>query len=269
MINSILRYLRLYGALARYSLTREMAFRGNFLVKITVEILWLGILLAFYATIFSKTSVVASWSQYQYLFFIGCYFTLEGILETLFLENCHQFSELVRSGDLDLYLLKPIDEQFLFSCRHVDWSTVPNIFMGCGLMGVALYCMNWQFDLLQVSLFVVALGCGVLMAYSFLFMLTSVSVWLTRNQSLHELWWLLTTLMRYPRDIFNGAWAPMGWFFSFVIPVMLVINVPARVMVKIIEPEMIAWAAVSTIALVSLSRLFFSFALRRYRSASS
>ena len=40
-----LRYLRLLGALARYGLARELAFRGNFLAKLAVEIIWLGILI--------------------------------------------------------------------------------------------------------------------------------------------------------------------------------------------------------------------------------
>ena len=35
---------------------RELAFRGNFLVKVSVEVLWLAILLAFYRTVFARTS---------------------------------------------------------------------------------------------------------------------------------------------------------------------------------------------------------------------
>ena len=42
------RYLRLWLVLARFSLIRELSFRMNFLVKVFVEVLWLGILLAFY-----------------------------------------------------------------------------------------------------------------------------------------------------------------------------------------------------------------------------
>ena len=124
------RYLRLMLALARYGLARELAFRGNFLVKISVELLWLGILLVFYQTVFAQTNYVANWTQSQYLFFVGCYFALEGLLETLFLSNCNEFSELVRSGNLDFFLLKPIDEQFLVTCREIDWSTAPNLFLG-------------------------------------------------------------------------------------------------------------------------------------------
>src|SRR5438045_6941766 len=108
-MNAMFRYLRLYLALARYGLARELAFRGNFLVRIFVEVLWLFILLAFYRTVFSKTSVVADWSEPEYLFFVGCYFALAGLIEAFFLVNCSVFADLVRRGDLDFYLLKPID----------------------------------------------------------------------------------------------------------------------------------------------------------------
>src|SRR5437763_5505075 len=107
---SAVRYARLLLAFARVGLVREMTFRGNFVIKVVVEVLWLCFLLLFYRTIFANTSHVADWSESQYLFFLGCYFALEGLMETLFLTNCNEFADLVRTGDLDFYLLKPIDE---------------------------------------------------------------------------------------------------------------------------------------------------------------
>jgi ABC-2 type transport system permease protein len=50
------RYLRLFAAFARFGLATEMAFRANFLVKLLVEVLWLGILLVFYWKLFENTS---------------------------------------------------------------------------------------------------------------------------------------------------------------------------------------------------------------------
>src|SRR5262245_10994133 len=128
------RYVRLLRAFARFTLLNEMAFRGNFLVKISVELIWLSLLLIFYNTVFGFTSVIADWGRHQFLIFLGCYYALEGFVETFFLENCNEFAELVRKGDLDVYLLKPIDEQFLITCRRIDWSTVPNIILGVGVM---------------------------------------------------------------------------------------------------------------------------------------
>lgn len=271
-MTGVVRYLRLYFALCRFGLIRELAFRTNFLVKVSVEVLWFGIMLVFYQTIFGHTrqGTVAGWPEANYLFFVGCYFALEGVIETLFMSNCGEFSDMIRSGDLDFVLLQPIDEQFLVTFRNIDWSTVPNIFMGTGVMIYALVQLQWPFHAGQLALFLVMFGCGVALAYSFLLLLTSSSVWLIRNQSLYEMWWLFTTLMRYPREIFENSWAaPLGRFFTYVIPIMLIVNVPANVMVGALDPRAVGFTLLAAVALVLLSRKVFRMALRRYRSASS
>ncbi len=270
-MSDALRYVRLYAQLARYTLVRELSFRGNFLVKVSVEVLWLGVLLAFYRVVFSKTNVIADWSEPQYLFFVGCYFAMNGLLETLFLENCNEFAELVRKGDLDFLLLRPIDEQFLITCRRVDWSTAPNVLMGVAVMVISLVNLGWEFDPVRLAAFLVMFGCGVLLAYSFMVLLTATGVWLVRNQSMMELWWLFSSLTRYPREIYmRVSWAePIGLFFTFIVPFLLVINVPAQAMVKALDWRLIGFTLVATAVSLWVSRRFFRRALRAYRSASS
>lgn len=269
-MHTLVRYVSLWGSLAKFSLLGEMAFRGNFVVKVVVELLWLAILLLFNFTLFRQTDRVADWQEYEYLFFVGCYFAMGGLLETLFLENCNGFADLVRTGDLDYYLLKPVDEQFLVSCRKVDWSCAPNVLLGAAVMGIALWQRGEPVSVLSVGLFLALFACGAALAYGFLLMLTAASVWFMRNQSLFEMWWLFTTLMRYPREIFTGPWAsPAGLFFWFVVPIMLVTNVPARVMVRAIEPGTVAYTVAATAAVLWASRRVFRLALSRYRSASS
>lgn len=270
----VARYLRIWYALAHFGLVRELAFRANFLVKVCVEVLWFVILIIFWETVFGQTTVVAGWTKQQYMFFVGCYFALEGVLETFFLGNCGEFAELVRSGDLDFVLLKPIDEQFLVTCRNIDWTTVPNVLLGAGVMVGSLVSAGWTFDPVRIVLFLGLFVCSLGLAYSFLLLLTSSSVWLVRNQSLYEMWWLFTTLVRYPRQIFSGTWAePLGRFFTYVIPIMLMINVPADVMVRGLG-EALQWPLIGltvgmTVVLLVVSRRVFRLALRRYRSASS
>jgi ABC-2 type transport system permease protein len=269
------RYLRLLRAFARFTLLNELAFRANFLVKISVELIWLGLLLIFYDTIFRLTNTVEGWTHAQFLIFIGCYYALEGFIETFFLENCNEFAELVRKGDLDIYLLKPIDEQFLVTCRKIDWSTAPNILVGAGVVTWGLTQLpDWHFDPLWALGFLAIFACGVAMAYSFLVILMATSVWLVRNQSLMELWWLFTTLMRYPRELYVSEKAPpfarpLGLFFSVVVPVLLVIYVPAKTLLQTIDWRFFVGMATATVLLLAVSRAFFRRALRSYRSASS
>jgi ABC-2 type transport system permease protein len=267
---ALTRYLSLTFSFARYALTTEMAYRANFVVKVIVEMLWLSILLVFYLRLFDHTDTIASWTRSEYFFFFGCYYALGGLVETLFLETCTSFPDLVRSGDLDFYLLLPIDEQFLVTCRRIDWSTAPNVLLGIVIMLVALSSMDWEFSAGRVVLFLLLFACGCAMAYSFLVLLASASVWLVRNQSLLEMWWLFTTLMRYPRSIYHGGWAtPFGMFFSICIPVLLAVSIPAETMVKTLDVPFVLWTITSTALLLYVSRRFFFYALRAYRSASS
>jgi ABC-2 type transport system permease protein len=100
--------------------------------------------------------------------------------------------------------------------------------------------------------------------------LTAVSVWMVRNQSLMEMWWLFSSIVRYPKEIFNGTWAEMmGKFFTYLLPILLVVNVPAASMVRVFDPTSVGLMVVATVAMWCVSRWFFFYALRSYRSASS
>jgi len=269
-MRALLHYARVWLAFARFGLMRELSFRGNFLIKVSVELLWLAILLVFYDMVFTHTRVVADWSRDEYLFFVGCYYALGGVIETFFLINCSEFAELVRTGDLDFYLLLPANEQFLITSRDLDWATLPNIFLGAAVSTVALVQLGWPVEVGRLVLFLILFGCGVALAYSFLVLLTAASVWLVRNQSLYEVWWLFTTFMRYPREIFAGRWVyPVGWFFNFVVPIILVTNVPARLMVKALEPELAVYTVLASVVFLAISCKIFRLSLQHYRSASS
>ncbi len=263
-------YLRLLGSFGLFSLNRELAFRGNFLMKVLLEVVWLGILLLFFHTIFRNTSRIEGWNEYQYLFFLGCYYALEGLIETLFLENCVEFGELVRTGNLDFFLLKPIDEQFLLSFRHIDWSTAPKILIGGALMGFGLWKLGEPVTPARLTGFLVALVSGIAMAYSFLLILASTAIWMVRNQSLMELWWLFSSLMRYPRDIYEEPWAALiQKVFTFILPALLVVSVPAEAMVRILEPAILVWTVCAGLLMLLVSRWIFRKSIRSYRSASS
>jgi ABC-2 type transport system permease protein len=265
------RYVRMWLVLARFSLLREFAFRANFLVRIFVEVLWLGLQLLFYRTLFTQTGHIANWTEPEYFFFVGVHNTVSGLLEAIFLDSCNNFAELVRTGDLDFVLLKPMDEQFLVSCRSIDFACLPTVLMGIAIMLVSMQHFEHSPGIGRIALFVLLVACGCCLAYGFLLLLTSLSVWFMRNQSLMEMWWLFGTLMRYPREIFNGPFAsPVGWVFSFLVPIILVTNVPANVMAKnVLNWQLAAYMIVATVVVLAVSRWFFRNALQRYRSASS
>jgi ABC-2 type transport system permease protein len=93
---------------------------------------------------------------------------------------------------------------------------------------------------------------------------------MVRNQSLMEMWWLFSSVARYPKEIFAGGWGePLGAFFTYMMPILIVVNVPANAMVRALDPAMVVMIIATAAILLWLSRRFFQHALRSYRSASS
>ena len=120
------------------------------------------------------------------------------------------------------------------------------------------------------------IGCGVAIMYSLMICLSATSIWLGRNQTLYNFWFYITNFSRYPMEIYNRGWGrPLFGFFTFVVPVLVVVNVPARMLAKPLDPRadwewmLVGWAVVATVLSVVASRWVFKKALGSYRSASS
>ena len=125
-------------------------------------------------------------------------------------------------------------------------------------------------------LYVLYLVCGVAILYSLMIALAATSIWLGRNQTLYNFWFYITNFSRYPMEIYNRGWGvPLWGFFTFVVPVLIVVNVPARVLAQPLYPKpSLSWplalfALVATVLSVAGSRWVFQRALGSYRSASS
>ncbi len=264
------RYGRILRRFWKNSLIREMTFRVNFILKVAGELIWIVLLLLFIRVIFSKTPDVRGWTEYQYLFLMGTHMIVTALFEAFFFGNCWRVGELVRTGDLDFVLVRPANTQFLLSLERVDFAPLANVGVGAGLCVYAAVKQGTAVTLGQVALFVILIGAGVLVLYSLLFMFATTSVWLIRQTSVEHLWFYAVSLARYPAEIYRRFAGGVLWFtLVFIIPVLMVSNLPANVMVRTFEPLMVVYVLAASLVLLALSSVLFRFALRWYRSASS
>jgi ABC-2 type transport system permease protein len=195
------------------------------------------------------------------------------LIEAIFMPNIAEFSELIRTGNLDFVLLKPIDTQFLISFQKLDLGTLSHLLLSGSLLAYALVQVGRPIDPVAVLMYLGLLVVGVAFFYSLMIALASSSIWFGRNQGLYDFWFYITIFARYPRSIYDGS--PLGSIlqtvFSYVVPVLLVVTVPAQVLLqKVLTPSWLSAVAVgATFAGLLVSRAIFHRALKSYRSASS
>jgi ABC-2 type transport system permease protein len=275
-------YVGVFLTFAKNSLIRDMTFRANFLIETISSLSWAAMNLGFYTLVYNLMERegrqdIAGWSQYEFFVFIATTILVNSLVEALFMENAEELSEMTRTGGLDFVLLKPMDPQFLISVKKISWSSLGKLVLALGLLAYSLPRIDGlQLSPLQFILYPLYVVLGVVILYSVMIALAATSIWLGRNQSLYDFWFYLTNFSRYPMEIYNGTFGtPLRHIFTFIIPILVVINVPATIMAKPLtartpEKLMLAvFAVVATAAGFAISRWVFQKALMSYRSASS
>jgi len=276
-------YARVFLIFLRNSLVRDMTFRANFIIDTISSMSWVFMNLGFYILIFEYTDRIGTvadwdpgWGRDQFFLFLATTLLINSLIRGLFLSNAVEFSEQIRTGTLDFALLKPIDTQFLISLGRIEWSAIGPFSCGVALMAYSLFQVHYVPGPMQAALFLFYLFCGVAIYYSLMIAMAATAVWLGRNKTLLDFWFYITNFSRYPMEIYKGPWGnPLRWAFTFFVPVLIAVNVPARLLVRPLDPEnpedwlLLPFAVFATLGSLAVSRWIFNRSLLSYRSASS
>lgn len=271
--HDLMSYARVWLTFARNSLVRSLLFRVNFLIEAAGSLTWMLMNLGFYLLVYEYTRRIAGWDRYEFFGFMATTMIVNSLVAAFFMPNAAELSDLVQNGGLDFALLKPIDTQFLVSCARVDWAALANLLFGMLLLAYAVWGKGAEVPWIGLLLYPIFVICGVLLLYCVMISLAATSIWLGRNQSLYDFWFYVTIFSRYPMEIYQGTWGgALQWTFTYLLPILIVVNVPARLAMKPFTAEgayLTIYAFLATVVSLIVSRWIFRQALEKYRSASS
>ena len=262
------RYLEIYGLMIRNSLIREMNFKANFLLWMVVEFLWFLGQIVFLEVLFAHVDSIGDWSKWECVLLVGTHQITSQIFQAFFYVNLSELPELIRTGRLDIMLLLPVDPQFAVSTRKFGMDNVVNAIVGACIVVFSLFQLHIVPHFHQVVLYLVAIAFGVSVHYSIMFGLATIAFWIVRAQGLIYGYYNVFNIARYPDVVFHGAFKVI---FSYLIPVIIVANVPTRILSRALEAPLSGLAQLAAVSafIFFVTRTFWSFALRRYSSASS
>ena len=262
------RYLEIYWLMLRNSLIREMSFKANFLLWMLVEVLWFAGQLVFVEVIFQYVDEIGDWSKWEVVLLVGTHQLIGQIYHAFFYVNVANVPELVRTGRLDLMLVLPVDAQFAVSTRQFGLDNLVNALVGTGIVVFSLAKLGVTPGPAQVGCYMVAVVLGVGVHYAVMFTLATMSFWIVRAQGLIYGYFSIFNIGRYPDVVFRGVFRVV---FSYLIPVVIVSNVPARLLSRGFETPLggLLPLALASAFVVLGTRALWLFALRRYSSASS
>jgi ABC-2 type transport system permease protein len=261
---AIKRHFRVLNLFWRVAIAAELEYRINFVVAVFSSLGSLagGLfgLLLFYRTGYT----FQGWSWNEALVVLGIFTLLQGISATFLVPNLNKIVEYVQEGTLDFVLLKPISSQFWLSAHTISPWGLPDVIFGLLIVFYAGHQLGFA-PLSYVSM-LPPLALGVISLYSLWFILGATSIWFVKIHNVTEVLRSLLEAGRFPMEGYPAAYRV---FFTFIIPVAFLTNVPAQSALGRSEPTWLLGSTLLAGVLFQASRWFWRFALRFYTSASS
>lgn len=257
---------RVWRAILRSSLVREMEFRANFLLGVVREFAWLGIFVIMIHVIFTHTQSLAGWSKPQMLILLSLSRMIEGLMQTIFIGNIASLPETIQKGTLDLILIKPLPAQWQAAFRRVTIYNFGNVLAGTILLTYTFIAYDAPVSAAALLTALMLGITGMTIYYSILITTASLAFWLERFQAFWAINHLISEPLTMPFDIFpRTVRIPL----TYILPVAFVVFVPAEALTGRLKLWEIPAALLITILFLSIANLTWRAGLRRYSSASS
>jgi ABC-2 type transport system permease protein len=246
---------------------RETVFRSSFLLEIVSYIFWFVFNIFFFGVIFSHTRSIGGWGPYEVLTLVSINQLIVALYDSFLGPNLRRFQTYIERGDFDTFVIKPIDLQFFISTRFVDLKPLFSIPPGILTLIFALSMRGSPPGVLEILIFFLCFLIGLVIRYGLGFLVMSLSFYFVRVSALHSLQRELLSFAGYPLSIYE-KFAKV--FFTFILPVALIANLPAQALLKYrISSGIVLYSCFFAAVILIFSRKFFNYAIRRYESASS
>ena len=209
-------YLRNYAEMSKLNIQSWMEYRIDFLIGVFAIFLTNTVTTAFFWVLFQHIPTLNGWTFHQLLLMYGFCALGFGIWHT-FLTGCSawEMDRLVRQGELDRVLLRPINTLALLVMRRIDDDGLGDITAGILLLGYASMKLGiaWSFQNLFAT-FAFAMGSAFVL-FSVNVAMAAVAFWVTSVRSLMDVFWSLSRFTEYPLNIYNTA---VVWVLTFILP---------------------------------------------------
>ena len=219
----------------------------------------------FLFSVLSGAGGLAGFTTPQVILFFLVFNIIDAVVQFLF-RGVYVFRPLIVSGNFDLDLLKPLPSFF----RPIfGWTDILDFITLIPLFGFTVwYIFSHQLfsGLASFLIFFLLIFNSILVAFAFHLFVCAVCVLTTEIDHLIWIYRDLTAMARFPTDIYGKG---IRIALTFVIPVIVLITVPAKALLGILSPFWILVSFVVGILSAILSLRFWKWSLKRYTGASS
>ena len=261
-----MRQLRLVWALFRMKTARQTAFRLGFFGPLFVDGTLFAMQIAMFSAIYGHVDMIAGWGRGQTLLFIGTFSMINALNMTLTFFGLNGLTRLIKSGDFDFYLTRPMNPLLRVSLENINLGSAPLALLSALIIARAARIMGGV-TLWHAIGYAVLVLMMLLLWYDMMLLLRAAAFFVISASSIERVEGaLLEMCMMLPGPAFRGAFRVI---FTVILPYGIIGTVPAQFFAGLLTGGQLLGAVATVAAFTVLAIGLFRIGCKNYKSASS
>lgn len=262
-----MRYIKLLYRLLIFKMNLKLMYRFDFWAAFFADGMLFVVQILMFGTIFTSVDQINGWEFYQIVVFVGTFTIVDGLAMGTYFFGVISLPEKIRSGELDVYIVKPVDTLFLVSFNQIDPGSLLVSVLGMLMVGYGMSMEGATPNVAQIGIYILAVVSMYILMYSLMVLLRTISFWFVKVKSLMDIEnSVIEMAFMVPGSAFKGV---VKILFMIVIPYGLLASGPTYVLTEWMSLPFYGLVFGISIVFYSMARLFFKKGMSIYSSASS
>lgn len=259
--------IKFISELIKLRLSHIMTFRLGFFGPFFINTSYFLVQLFAFEAIYGHVENIRGWGHGEILIFIGTFSLIDSINMVICFFGVISIPEKIQTGELDLYLTKPVNPLLRITFEKVNPGAIPLlIFSACIIgygvreSGMSLSYANAIGYLVMILLMTILFYDMELLIRCFAFFVFSINNLMKIENTAMDL------CMKIPGIAFDGIYK---LFFYFILPYGVIATLPTQALIGALSAKglILGVAIVCIFTFIALS--FWTYGVHRYESASS
>lgn len=261
------KYLSILRELVRLRMQQLMMFRLDFLAPFFVDGSLFAVQLLVFDAIYRNVERIGTWDRGAMLVYIGSFSLLNAVSMSLCFFGVISIPEKIRSGELDLYLTKPVSPLFRLSFEQINPGSLPLVGMSLCIIGYGIWAGGMRPGGRQVASYLLWMLLMAVLYYDMEVLMRSLSFYVLSTSRMDQLEEAsLELCMKLPGTALYGGYKLL---FYCLLPYGLMATMPVQSLIGELSWAGGLWALGIVAGFSLLTALAWRRGIRRYESASS
>lgn len=258
--------IKFISALIKLRLSHIMTFRLGFFGPFFIDTSYFLAQIFAFEAIYGHVDSIRSWGYGEILIFIGTFSLINALNMTIYFFGVISIPEKIQTGELDLYLTKPVNPLLRITFEKVNPGSIPLlVFSACIILygakesGISFSGINVLGYLLMVLMMTILYYDMEVLIRCFAFFVFSVNNLVKIEDTAIEL------CLKIPGIAFYGIYKII---FYCILPYGIIATLPTQMLISALSLKGVLFGMTIVCIFTFLALSFWNYGVHKYESAS-